>query len=101
VRAAHPAGDSVASAHPITSSTPRSAAESAATSGSAGGSGSRRCSRSARELRDAICKSVSEPELHRLALGSGLMTMFRDGLAKAVMGLTTMEEVSSAVLADD
>ena len=53
------------------------------------------------ELRDAICKNVAEPELHRLAITSGLVTMFRDGLAKAVMGLTTMEEVYSAVLADD
>jgi type II secretory ATPase GspE/PulE/Tfp pilus assembly ATPase PilB-like protein len=52
------------------------------------------------ELRDAVCKSISEPELHRLALSSGLVTMFRDGLAKVVMGLTTMEEVYSAVLAD-
>ena len=52
------------------------------------------------ELRDAICKTAADHDLHRLALHSGLVTMFRDGLAKAVMGLTTMEEVYSAVLAD-
>jgi type II secretory ATPase GspE/PulE/Tfp pilus assembly ATPase PilB-like protein len=52
------------------------------------------------ELREAICKSGAEHDLHRLALASGLVTMFRDGLAKAVMGLTTMEEVYSAVLAE-
>jgi general secretion pathway protein E len=52
------------------------------------------------ELRDAICKNVSEPELHKLAIQSGFVNMFRDGLGKAVMGHTTMEEVYSAVLAD-
>jgi type II secretory ATPase GspE/PulE/Tfp pilus assembly ATPase PilB-like protein len=52
------------------------------------------------ELRDAICRNVSEPELHKLALQSGLVNMFRDGLGKAVMGLTTIEEVYSAVLVD-
>jgi type II secretory ATPase GspE/PulE/Tfp pilus assembly ATPase PilB-like protein len=52
------------------------------------------------DLRDAICKSAPEPELQRLALANGLVSMFRDGLGKAVMGLTTMEEVYSAVLAD-
>ncbi|MFI5308099.1 MAG: GspE/PulE family protein, partial [Polyangiales bacterium] len=45
------------------------------------------------ELRDAIGRSIPEPELHRLAVQHGLVNMFRDGLGKAVMGLTTMEEV--------
>ncbi len=52
------------------------------------------------ELRDAICKNLSEPELHKIALQSGFVNMFRDGLGKAVTGFTTMEEVYSAVLVD-
>ena len=52
------------------------------------------------ELRDAICGNVPEPEMHKLAVQSGFVNMFRDGLGKAVQGLTTMEEVYSAVLVD-
>jgi general secretion pathway protein E len=52
------------------------------------------------ELREAIVRNASEPELNKLALQSGLVNVFRDGLGKAVMGLTTIEEVYTAVLAD-
>jgi len=52
------------------------------------------------EMRDAICRNVSEPELQRMAVQRGFVSMFRDGLGKAVMGLTAIEEVYSAVLVD-
>jgi type II secretory ATPase GspE/PulE/Tfp pilus assembly ATPase PilB-like protein len=52
------------------------------------------------ELRDAISRNVHEAELQRLAVASGLTTIFRDGLAKAVLGVTTIEEVYTAVLAE-
>jgi general secretion pathway protein E len=52
------------------------------------------------DLRDAICKNMPEPELNRLSLQNGFVNMFRDGLGKAVMGHTTIEEVYAAVRAD-
>ena len=52
------------------------------------------------DMRDAICKNVSEPELNRLSSRDGFVNMFRDGLAKAVMGQTTIEDVYAAVRAD-
>jgi type II secretory ATPase GspE/PulE/Tfp pilus assembly ATPase PilB-like protein len=51
-------------------------------------------------LREAICKNMAEPELHKIALQNGFVSMFRDGLGKAVQGLTTLEEVYSAVVAE-
>jgi len=52
------------------------------------------------DLRDGVCKNISEPELNKLSLQNGFVNMFRDGLGKAVMGHTTIEEVYSAVRAD-
>ena len=52
------------------------------------------------ELREGICRNVSEPELNKLSLQDGFVNMFRDGLGKAVMGHTTIEEVYAAVRAD-
>jgi general secretion pathway protein E len=52
------------------------------------------------ELRDGICKNVSEPELNKLSIQNGFVNMFRDGLGKAVMGHTTLEEVYAAVRAE-
>lgn len=52
------------------------------------------------QLRDAICANLAEPELHKVAQQNGLVSMFRDGLSKAVNGLTTLEEVYQAVVAD-
>jgi type II secretory ATPase GspE/PulE/Tfp pilus assembly ATPase PilB-like protein len=52
------------------------------------------------DLRDGICKNVPEPELNRLSLQNGFVNMFRDGLAKAVQGQTTIEDVYAAVRAD-
>jgi hypothetical protein len=43
---------------------------------------------------------MPEPELNRLSLQSGFVNMFRDGLGKAVMGHTTIEEIYAAVRAD-
>jgi type II secretory ATPase GspE/PulE/Tfp pilus assembly ATPase PilB-like protein len=52
------------------------------------------------DLRDAICKNVSEPELNKLSLQNGFVNMFRDGLGKVLMGVTTVEEVYAAVRAE-
>jgi type II secretory ATPase GspE/PulE/Tfp pilus assembly ATPase PilB-like protein len=52
------------------------------------------------DIRDGICKNISEPELNKLSLQNGFVNMFRDGLGKAVMGHTTIEEVYAAVRAD-
>jgi type II secretory ATPase GspE/PulE/Tfp pilus assembly ATPase PilB-like protein len=52
------------------------------------------------DLRDGICKNIGEPELNRLSIQNGFVNMFRDGLAKAVMGHTTIEDVYAAVRAD-
>jgi type II secretory ATPase GspE/PulE/Tfp pilus assembly ATPase PilB-like protein len=51
-------------------------------------------------LRDGICKNIAEPELHKIALHNGFVNMFRDGLGKAVQGLTTLEEVYAAVVVE-
>ncbi|HKP56641.1 MAG TPA: GspE/PulE family protein [Polyangiales bacterium] len=52
------------------------------------------------QLRDGICSNLSEPDLYKIAQQQGLVSMFRDGLSKAVNGLTTLEEVYQAVVAD-
>jgi type II secretory ATPase GspE/PulE/Tfp pilus assembly ATPase PilB-like protein len=52
------------------------------------------------KLRDAICTNQPEPELHKIALQNGLINVFRDGLGKSIAGLTTIEEVYQAVLAE-
>ena len=52
------------------------------------------------QMREAICTNLPEPDLHKIALQQGLVNIFRDGLGKAVLGLTTIEEVYQAVVAD-
>jgi type IV pilus assembly protein PilB len=52
------------------------------------------------KLRDAICSNQPESELHKIALQNGMVSMFRDGIGKAIGGLTTIEEVYTAVVAE-
>jgi type IV pilus assembly protein PilB len=52
------------------------------------------------KLRDAICTNQAESELHKIALQNGMVNMFRDGIGKAIAGLTTIEEVYQAVVAE-
>jgi type II secretory ATPase GspE/PulE/Tfp pilus assembly ATPase PilB-like protein len=51
-------------------------------------------------FREAICANRSEQELHKIALQSGMVNIFRDGVTKAAAGLTTIEEVYQAVVAE-
>jgi type II secretory ATPase GspE/PulE/Tfp pilus assembly ATPase PilB-like protein len=51
-------------------------------------------------IREAIQNNGSEPELQALAARNGTLNIFMDGIAKAVGGLTTIEEVYKAVVAD-
>jgi general secretion pathway protein E len=45
------------------------------------------------EIRRLILKRAEAMELHRLAVQEGMRTMYDDGMAKALSGLTTVEEV--------
>ena len=51
-------------------------------------------------IREAIQNGASESELQALANRSGTLNVFMDGIAKSVGGLTTLEEVYKAVVAD-
>ncbi len=44
-------------------------------------------------LRGLVMSHVTARELHELAVREGMLTMYDDGLQKAVAGLTTIEEV--------
>jgi len=44
-------------------------------------------------VREAILEHADAPLLHRVAVDNGLVPMYRDGIRKALAGLTTMEEV--------
>lgn len=48
-------------------------------------------------LREAICANQPETELQKIAVHSGMVNIFRDGLMKALAGHTTIEEVYRAV----
>jgi len=52
------------------------------------------------ELRESIGRAAPEQDLQRMAVQAGMTPIFRDGLAKAVLGITTIEEVYAAVLAE-
>jgi type IV pilus assembly protein PilB len=52
------------------------------------------------QVREAIGANVAEPDLQALNARSGLRNMFTDGVAKAVMGMTTLEEVYKQVVVD-
>ncbi|MCG8360155.1 MAG: Flp pilus assembly complex ATPase component TadA, partial [Kiloniellales bacterium] len=45
------------------------------------------------ELRDLIMKHADIPRMRQSAVDAGMVTMFEDGLRKAVAGQTTIEEV--------
>lgn len=45
------------------------------------------------EIGDAILKNKSVPEIFALARKTGMLTMFEDGVLKAISGLTTLEEI--------
>ncbi len=45
------------------------------------------------EIRRLILKRAEAQELHRAAVKEGMRTMYDDGMAKALAGLTTVEEV--------
>jgi general secretion pathway protein E len=44
-------------------------------------------------VRERMLQSGTEAAIHSAALDSGMITMFEDGLAKALRGETTVEEV--------
>jgi len=44
-------------------------------------------------VREVMLESGTEAAIHAVALGEGMVTMFEDGLAKALRGETTIEEV--------
>ncbi|WP_034853887.1 GspE/PulE family protein [Inquilinus limosus] len=44
-------------------------------------------------VREALHRRISTAELTRIACAAGMRTMFQDGVAKALAGLTTLEEV--------
>ena len=45
------------------------------------------------ELRRAVMRHAGMGELEQLARSHGMRTMYEDGLAKALAGVTTLEEV--------
>jgi general secretion pathway protein E len=45
------------------------------------------------KIRQAVLSHATAGEIHRIAVGEGMATMYRDGLRKAVDGRTTVEEV--------
>jgi general secretion pathway protein E len=44
-------------------------------------------------LRSLVMKHASQTELRNQAASEGMLTMYEDGLRKAVRGITTFEEV--------
>ena len=45
------------------------------------------------ELRRAVMRHAGMGELEQLARNAGMRTMYEDGIAKAMQGETTIEEV--------
>ncbi len=45
------------------------------------------------EIRDAIMRRADASDIQKLAIKNGMKTMLEDGFAKAVQGITTIEEV--------
>jgi len=45
------------------------------------------------EIRQLVMRHANATELQRVALDQGMDSMYQDGLRKAVMGLTTLEEI--------
>ena len=44
-------------------------------------------------LRRLVLKRAEVGEIHRQAVADGMVTMYEDGMRKALNGLTTVEEV--------
>ncbi|WP_341326021.1 type II secretion system ATPase GspE [Methylotuvimicrobium sp. KM2] len=44
-------------------------------------------------IRRLIMAHAEAGEIHRLAIGEGMLTMYEDGVVKALQGLTTLEEI--------
>lgn len=44
-------------------------------------------------VQDCIIRSASSAEINKAAMESGMVTLFEDGLQKALLGITTIEEV--------
>jgi len=51
-------------------------------------------------FREAIHANLPEPDLQKVALQNGMINIFRDGVTKACAGLTTIDEVYRAVVAE-
>lgn len=51
------------------------------------------------EIEDAIARRASAAEIEKIATSQGMRTMAQDGLAKAIEGVTSVEEVLRAVKA--
>jgi general secretion pathway protein E len=47
-------------------------------------------------VADAILRRADERSIEASAVGQGMRTMFQDGVVKALLGLTTMDEVLRA-----
>ncbi|MBU1202789.1 Flp pilus assembly complex ATPase component TadA [Patescibacteria group bacterium] len=45
------------------------------------------------KIQDAIIKNSSSGDIERIAKESGMVTIFEDGMQKALLGMTTIEEV--------
>jgi len=45
------------------------------------------------EIRQAILRKASSSEIKQLAIKNGMITMLHDGFSKAILGVTTIEEV--------
>jgi type IV pilus assembly protein PilB len=53
------------------------------------------------EVRDLISTRASEQAIRKAARRNGMRTLFEDGVAKAALGLTTLEEVLRVVSRDE
>jgi type IV pilus assembly protein PilB len=47
------------------------------------------------KIRELTFEAAPTEEIRRAALGEGMKTLYRDGLDKAMRGITTLEEVMS------
>ena len=52
------------------------------------------------EIRDLIAHGASQPSIHQAAVKLGYRPLRYDGLKKALLGLTTLEEVASGTLVE-
>ena len=50
------------------------------------------------EIKELIVKKASTKDITESAVNGGMRTMFEDGLTKAAMGLTSIEEVLRVII---